>query len=176
MFPILRLGKELIKFRNATAITLDETHVSTHMCWPIDIDIFGELNNGRTLTLYDLGRMTMGKRVGLIKVLKENKWGLTMAGASVRYRRRVRMFQKFTMKTRPIGRDERFLYIHQTMWRKGEATSSILYRSAVTDHNGIVPTQRLAEALGQPDWNPRMPEWVQNWIAAEDTRVWPPET
>ena len=176
MFPFLRLGKEYIKFRNAEKLAIDGTHVSTHICWPIDIDIFGELNNGRTLTLYDLGRMIMGHRVGLIKALKENNWGLTMAGASVRYRRRVRMFHKFTMKSRAIGRDDKFIYIHQTMWRNNEALSSVLYRSATTDKNGIVPTQRVAEALGYPDWNPEMPEWVQNWINAEDTRVWSPET
>ncbi|KAB7614682.1 thioesterase [Amylibacter sp. SFDW26] len=176
MFPFIRLGKELIKFSSARPITLDETHVSTHICWPIDIDFYGELNNGRTLSLYDLGRIAMGQRVGLLKALRTHKWGLTMAGASVRYRRRITTFQKFTMKTRPVGRDERFLYIEQSMWSKGEATSSILYRSAVTDKNGIVPTQRVAEALGHPDWNPEMPEWVQNWIKAEDTRVWPPGT
>ena len=62
------------------------------------------------------------------------------------------------------------------MWRNNEATSSVLYRSAVTDKNGIVPTQRAVEDLGYPDWNPEMPKWVQNWIAAEDTRAWPPET
>ncbi len=176
MFPFMRLGKELIKFRNAPALTLDETHVSTHICWPIDIDFYGELNNGRTLSLYDLGRIAMGQRVGLLKALRTHKWGLTMAGSSVRYRRRITTFQKFTMKTRPVGRDDRFLYIEQSMWRNGEATSSVLYRSAVVDKNGIVPTQRVAEALGYPEWNPVMPEWVQNWITAEGTRVWPPET
>jgi len=176
MFPILRLTKEMIKFRNAPPLTLDDVHVSTHICWPVDIDIFGELNNGRTLTLYDLGRFTMGQRVGLVKALKAHKWGMTMAGASVRYRRRVKMFNKFTMKTRPIGRDARFLYIHQTMWRHDEAASSVLYRAAVTDKNGIVPTQKVVDALGHPDWNPPMPDWVHNWITAEDTRIWPPET
>lgn len=176
MYPIIRLIKEIVKFRNAPKLGIDDVHVSTHICWPVDIDIFGELNNGRTLTLYDLGRLVMGQRVGLAVLLKKKRWGMTMAGASVRYRRRVRVFQKFTMKSRAIGRDDRFIYLHQTMWRKGEATSGILYRVAITDKNGIVPSQKVADALGHPDWNPEMPEWVTNWIAAENTRVWPPES
>ena len=61
------------------------------------------------------------------------------------------------------------------MWCKDEATSAILYRVALTGKNGIVPTQKMTDALGCPDWNPEMPEWVTNWIAAENTRVWPPE-
>lgn len=174
MYPFIRMTKELIKFSRAPKLAIDDVHVSTHICWPVDIDIFGELNNGRVLTLYDLGRLVMGHRMGLLGVIKKNKWGMTMAGASVRYRHRVRMFQKFTMKTSVIGRDDRFLYLHQTMWSKGKATSSILYRTAATDKNGIVPTQQVAEALGYPDWNPDMPEWVLNWITAEDTRIWPP--
>jgi acyl-CoA thioesterase FadM len=170
------MTKELIKFRNAPKLSLDDIHVSNHRCWPVDIDMFGELNNGRTLTLYDLGRLVVGYRMGLLDVIKKNKWGMTMAGASVRYRHRVRMFQKFTMHTRAIGRDDRFLYLQQTMWRRGKATSSVLYRTAVTDKNGIVHTQKVTEALGYPDWNPDMPDWVKNWIKAEDSRSWPPES
>lgn len=176
MYPIIRMTKELIKFRNAPKLNLDDIHISTHRCWPVDIDMFGELNNGRTLTLYDLGRLVMGHRMGFLDVIKKNKWGMTMAGASVRYRHRVRMFQKFTMHTRAIGRDDRFLYLQQTMWRGDKATSSVLYRTAVTDKNGIVHTQKVADALGYSDWNPGMPEWVLNWIKAEDSRFWPPES
>ena len=175
MYPIIRMTKELIKFKGAPKLYIDEIHVSSHICWPVDIDIFGELNNGRTLTLYDLGRLVMGYRMGLLAVNKENKWGMTMAGASVRYRRRVKIFQKFTMQSRTLGRDDRFLYLQQTMWSGDIAVSSVLYRSAVTDKNGIVPTQIVADALGYPDWRPDMPEWVMNWIKAEDSREWPPE-
>jgi len=176
MYPIIRMTKELIKFYGAPKLAIDEVHVSNHICWPVDIDIFGELNHGRILTLYDLGRLAMGSRMGLLGVVKKNKWGMTMAGVSVRYRHRVRMFQKFTMQTRAIGRDDKFLYLQQTMWRGDKATSSTLYRSAVTDKNGLVPTQKVADALGYPDWRPEMPEWVMNWIRAEDSRTWPPES
>lgn len=175
MYPILRLCKEMIKFRNHPKLKISDTHVSSHMCWPVDIDVFGEMNNGRILTVYDLGRLVMGQRMGLIKALKENGWGLTMAGASVRYRQRVRLFQKFTMHSRAVGYDDRFMYLTQTMWSKGHATSSILYRAAVTDKNGIVPTEQILKAMGVTQWNPVLPEWVQNWIDAEGTRTWPPD-
>ena len=50
MYPWFRMAKELWKFRK-TRLGPFETHVSTHRCWPWDIDPFMELNNGRTLTL-----------------------------------------------------------------------------------------------------------------------------
>lgn len=175
MYPFARLSLKLLQARFQPPLTPDDTHVCHVTCMPWDIDIFGELNNGITLSLYDLARLPFGMRVGLLKALRDNGWGLTMAGASVRYRRRVRMFQRVEVRTRVVGLDDRFMYLQQSMWRKGEATSSILYRSAVTDKNGIVPTQKVAKALGAEDWQFEMPDWVKAWIAAEDQRIWPPE-
>ena len=34
-----------------------------------------ELNNGRTLTLYDLGRIPMMLRLGVIRTLRAKGWG-----------------------------------------------------------------------------------------------------
>jgi len=137
--------------------------------------MFRELNNGRTLTLYDLGRLPLARRVGLVKVLRDNRWGLTMAGASVRYRARVRAFQKVEIRSRAITYDARFVYLEQSMWRGATCCSHILYRSAVTDRSGIVSPERVMEALGAPLTPPPMPDWVRHWIEAEATRPWPPE-
>ena len=56
MFPIVRLIKDLLKARRMAPLNLTETHVSSHICWPWDLDFWLELNNGRAMTLYDLGR------------------------------------------------------------------------------------------------------------------------
>lgn len=175
MYPFLRMAKELFIFRNAPALPLTGTHVSHHICWPWDLDIWMELNNGRTLTLYDLGRIPMARRAGLITTLRENGWGLTMAGVSVRYRRRVRVFDRVEMRSRCVGWDARFIYLDQTMWKNGECTSQALYRSAVTDKNGIVAPERVLAAMGENGAAPVLPAWVAAWIAADAERPWPPE-
>jgi acyl-CoA thioesterase FadM len=175
MYPFLRMVYHTLKNTGAAKLPIDGVHVSQHRCWPVDIDPWGELNNGRTLTLYDLGRIQMFRRTGLVGALRRAGWRLTMAGATVRYRRRVTVFQKFEMRTRIIGRGKRFFYIKQSMWAAGEALSSVVYRVAVVGERGIVPTQDVADALGLPDWNPALPDWVQGWISSENTRHWPPE-
>lgn len=176
MYPIIRLAKELFKFRNAPALALSDQHVSHHICWPWDIDLWVELNNGRTLTLYDLGRIPMGKRAGLLDALKRNGWGLTVAGVSVRYRRRIRPFERFEIRSRLAGWDNRFFYIDQSIWKtSGECANQALYRSAVTGPDGIVSPDKVVRAMGfEPD-AAALPEWIQNWITAEATRPWPPE-
>jgi hypothetical protein len=108
MYPYLRLFKEFLKFRRAAPLAPLDTHVSHHLCWPQDIDPWMELNNGRTLTLFDLGRIPMAMRVGLDRVARARGWGLAVAGASVRYRRRVKMFDRIEMRTRLVGWDGRF--------------------------------------------------------------------
>ncbi|MBL4806599.1 MAG: thioesterase family protein [Rhodobacteraceae bacterium] len=175
MYPYLRMAYQLAKHHNDDDLPLNGTHISQHICWPIDIDPWRELNNGRTLTLYDLGRIAYIKRIPLAKVLRENHWGMTMAGAAVRYRRRIRMFDRFEMRTKAIGRDARFIYIQQSMWRNDEAASSGLFRAAVVGKSGIIPTNTVCEKMQIPDWNPTMPDWVLEWIAAEAIRTWPPE-
>lgn len=46
-----------------------------------------ELNNGRTLTLYDLGRVPLGIRTGLAATVQRMGWGMAIAGNSTRYRK-----------------------------------------------------------------------------------------
>ena len=57
MYPFLRTVKELIKYRMATRLPIGGVHVSHHICWPWDLDMWGELNNGRTLSIFALKRL-----------------------------------------------------------------------------------------------------------------------
>jgi len=175
MYPVLRMALQLARHRNDAPITITDTHVSRHLCLPWDIDPWMELNNGRTLTLYDLGRVPMSRKNGLFKALQNNGWGLAVAGASVRYRKRIRMFDRITMRSRGVTWDDRFLYAEQSMWlSNGDCASHALIRSAVTDSKGIVAPARVAEAMGIAGPPPQVPDWIALWIVAEAQRPWPP--
>lgn len=175
MYPLIRMVYQIHRHRKDPPLPLTGTHVSQHYCLPWDIDLWRELNNGRTLTLYDLGRIPLAMRVGLVSVLRRKRWGLTMAGASVRYRRRVRMFERIEMRSRAICWDEKFLYLEQSMWKTdGACAGHVLYRSAVTGKGGIVPTAQVIGELGRDAASPPMPDWVAAWIEADNRRPWPP--
>ena len=176
MFPFFRFFLAMIRQLGKPRLGPDETFTTYHWIMPWDIDVFGELNNGRTLTIFDLNRLPFGLRTGLVDVIRKKGWAMTMAGVSVRFRKRIKMFNRVRITCRVVGRDERFFYMNQTMWLGDEPAHNALYRGVVySKKDGIVPTQEIGEALEQPDWAPDMPQWVQNWIDAEATRAWPPE-
>ncbi|WP_306151419.1 acyl-CoA thioesterase [Roseovarius sp. MMSF_3281] len=175
MYPVIRLIWQMFKHRKDAPLGVTDTHVSRHMCLPWDIDLWMELNNGRTLTLFDMGRIPLAQRVGLIAALKRRKWGLTVAGVSVRYRRRIRMFETVEMQSRAVWWDDRFVYIEQSMWKaSGECANHILLRTAVTGKSGIVPPNEVMAEVGQNLTRPDAPEWVNAWIDADTKRPWPP--
>lgn len=174
MYPVARMAFQLWRHRADPSLGLFETHESRHLCWPWDLDVWGELNNGRTLTLYDLGRIPWFRRIGLDPALRREGWQVAVAGASVRWRRRVRAFDRLAMRTRALGWDARFVYIEQSLWRGGECASHVLIRSAASDKGGIVPPARLLAAIGHHEPSPPLPAWVQAWIAADGERPWPP--
>ncbi|WP_449042030.1 acyl-CoA thioesterase [Paracoccus sp. (in: a-proteobacteria)] len=178
MYPILRFIYEIRSARRATPLGPLDAHVSTHRISPLDIDPWRELNNGRTLTLYDLGRIPMAVRLGIIDTLKRNGWGFTVAGNTVRYRRRIRVFQRITQVSRVLGWDSRFVYMEQSMWSGGDCANHMLLRVAIVGgaaRKGMIPPEVFMEALGHHGPSPELPAWVAAWIEADALRPWPPE-
>ncbi|MEO1329871.1 MAG: acyl-CoA thioesterase [Pseudomonadota bacterium] len=176
MYPFVRLAWILAAARRKPPLRPDQASVLTLTAWPWDCDVYAEVNNGRQLTLFDLGRFDYGARVGLIPVLKKNGWGLVVGGSSIQYRRRLRPFQRFKLVTRFVCRDEKWFYAAQTTYRGETPCSQAVLRTAVVaGSRGTVPTDAVAEALGAPEWRPETPDWIAAWIEADRQRPWPPE-
>ncbi len=175
MYPYIRLAQTLWRARRAPRLAILQPHVSQHRIWPWDLDPWRELNNGRMLTLFDLGRIPMSVRMGFGSVARQNGWRITVAGNSTRYRRRVTVFTKLTQHCRVVGWDDRFTYVEQSFWRGDDCTAQMLLRSAFTSKAGIVPPARVLAALGQDQTSPALPDWVAAWIAADARRPWPPQ-
>ena len=101
--------------------------------------MWGELNNGRTLSLFDLGRYGLSLRAGLFSGYFKHKIHMTVAGVSIRYRHRITTFQRLEMRTRIIFHDERFLYFEQVLLLKdGRCAVQGLMRIAVVENRKLV--------------------------------------
>jgi acyl-CoA thioesterase FadM len=164
MYPYFRTLRWVVFSGSRPKITNPQNSTFiTSRVWLSDIDVYPELNNGRHLTIMDIGRYNHGVKMGLFKVLRENKWGLMVAGNFTRYRRRIKFLQKFTLETRIVGYDERWFYFYQETKRNGNIHSSALIRTAVTSKNGLVPSKSVSEKM-KLEYQPNVPEWVTKWI------------
>ena len=111
MYPYIRTAKSFLVDSFRSKISFSDTHISYLICWPWDIDMWGELNNGRVLSLFDLGRHGFSLRAGLFSGYFKYKLYMNVAGVSIRYRHRIISFRRLEMRTRIIFYDERFLYV-----------------------------------------------------------------
>lgn len=174
MYPFLRMAKEFARIRRLGPIDPFETHITHLRCWPWDLDPWMELNNGRTLTLLDLGRVPFFARSGIARAIHAQGWRFTVAGSSVRYRKRITNFARLTLATRLAGWDAKFFYVDQAIWLGGQAATAGLFRMAVTDGSGLVRMDRVAPAVFGDRPAPPLPDWIAAWAAADDSRPWPP--
>lgn len=176
MYPLTRLISTLVRASRAPKSSLKDVCETQFITRPWDLDLFMEMNNGRVLTLYDLGRFEVAIRSGLASQLKKQGWSMVVAGSSIRYRRRVRLFDKVTIRTQIVALHDRWVYLLQSMWVKGEPTSSVLLRTGVTKNGKTIPVDEVLEALGFDSEQAETPTgWVHEWIESEKHRPWPPE-
>lgn len=176
MYPYLRLGLILATTKVEPDLPFDAPTTLRLTCSPFDVDIFGEMNNGRHLTLFDLGRLHHAKKVGFLRILPRKKWGLVVGGSSVQYRRRIYPFQRFTLHTRLVGFDDKWIYFQQsTLIGETVCSSAVVRTAVVAGPRGTVPTADVVEAVGGlRGLDGATPDWVRAWAEADRMRPWPP--
>lgn len=79
--------------------------------WPTDLDVFLHMNNGRYLTIMDLGRTDLIVRSGLWRAMRAHGWTPIASTILVRFRREMRLFDKFRLQTRLVAWSEESVVI-----------------------------------------------------------------
>jgi acyl-CoA thioesterase FadM len=116
---------------------------------PNDLDTNLHMNNGRYLTLMDLGRVDMMIRSGVIGAILREKWMPVIAGVSMIYRRSLSPFERFSLETRIIGWDERWAYIEQTfVTGKGELAARGYVKAAFLKDGARLPIETVVAHAG----------------------------
>lgn len=130
---------------------------------PADIDINLHMNNARYLAMMDLGRWDFILRSGLWRHVLRDRLQPVIGGAVVRFRRPLRPFHPFVLKTRQVTWDDRWLYLEQTIESDGLLICSAQVRAAFLHEGVAVPPARVAGLAGAGRTPPLPPAWVQTW-------------
>ncbi|MDB5104731.1 MAG: thioesterase [Fibrobacteres bacterium] len=149
---------------------LDESVVRFRV-WPNDLDTNMHMNNGRYLTLMDLGRLDLLLRNGAVPFVLRNKWYPVLAGSLIRFRRPLNLFQKFEIRTRIVTWDSKWVYLEQFILRKGDVALQAYLKGVFVGPKGSVPITRLLELMGVKDAPPPMPPALGAWVEAEEKMI-----
>lgn len=142
---------------------------------PTDLDLNGHMNNGRYLTIMDIGRMDFVLRVKLAGYVIKNGYIPVLSSAKMRYRIPLMPFEEYELQTRILCWDDKWVFMEQRFIiadgpKAGVAAAIGLIKGSFYDKNTktTVPTGDIIKAIGHSEDSPAMPDYIQKWQEAED--------
>ena len=163
-------------FRSKIKSPLEATR-RTFCVLPTDLDLNGHMNNGRYLTLMDIGRMDYAIRVGLAAYMFKNKFYPLTMGVTIRYRLPLMPFQKFEIVTRTICWGQKTIYMDQQFVIKGGSRDGVVAAVALikimysdVKSKRTILCADILKALGMSDvQSPEIPAYIEKWTDTEDS-------
>ena len=162
-----RLIKVLLGTLWRTPLKLLDESVVEFRVWPNDLDLNLHMNNGRYLTLMDLGRFDLIFRMGMLRHMFRQRWQPVAASATIRFRHSLKPFRKFQIRTRLVCWDEQWIFFEQRFESEGRLVAQGLIRALLRVGAGNVSTAKILEVMGQKVASPPIPEFVALWRDSE---------
>jgi acyl-CoA thioesterase FadM len=127
---------------------------------PTDCDLNVHLNAGRFVSFMDVARIELIGRARLLAPLIRRGWRPVMGGCTVLYRRSIQPFERFTIRSRCAGWDEKWFYIeHVVENANGEFAARGLMRTLIRGREGNIEPTRVLALIGEEHTpSPPLPE------------------
>lgn len=142
---------------------------------PNDLDLNMHMNNGRYLTIMDIGRTDFVIRTGIFKKVIRAGQIPVLASATIRYRVQLELWRSYELQTRIVCWDDKWAYMeHRFIILKGKKAGEVaaiaIVKGAFYDRKkkATVPTDKLIRAIGFDGPSPAIPDHIQKWIDSEN--------
>jgi acyl-CoA thioesterase FadM len=134
---------------------------------PTDIDILRHMNNGRYLSLFDLGRWDLLVRTGIWDAMNSHGWYAVVSSETITFRKSLQLWQRFDIESRMLGHDDRAVYMEHRAVVDGEVYARAIVRARLLKKSGgTLSHDELFAAVGRPGGVPDVEPWVHEWAAA----------
>ncbi|MFT3730304.1 MAG: thioesterase family protein [Hyphomicrobium sp.] len=160
--------------RGALALPTDVSRLAFRV-WPHDLDLSVHMNNGRYLTLMDLGRLDVMVRSGLWREVFRHHWTPIASAITVRFQRELRLLQRFRLETRLLCWDETLVVMEQIFVldggpRDGQAAARALFKGGLYDRKEkkFVEIARLMSLIGVSEISPPATPEVEAFLHTDD--------
>ena len=169
---ILRMIKVLVAALFGRRLGVLDSSILTFRVWPNDLDINLHMNNGRYLTIMDLGRADLMIRCGFGKVILRQRWMPVLGAVTIQYRRSLSPFQGFRLRTRILCWDEKWVFLeHRVESLDGQVAAVAIAKGLLRSPAGLVTPAAMLRALGLNLPSPPIPLSVSAWVSASEKHV-----
>ena len=114
---------------------------------PNDIDINLHMNNGRYLTICDLTRVDMFIRTGLAKTMIKEKWIPVISEHTMKYKKALKVFKKYTVKMEITGWDEKSFKMLHTFIADGRVVAEGTSCGVILSKSGVIPPEEVMKKV-----------------------------
>jgi len=128
--------------------------------WPTDADL-SLMNHAGYLTVMEQGRVDLMVRTGFLRFLLRRHWSAVLASITVQFRRPLRRFQRFRLRTRLVCWDEQWIYLEHRIDRGNEFVASGLAKNVILGPQGRLRPADVLTAFGRSVAAPPVPHMVQ---------------
>ena len=149
-----RIFTVLLSLRRRPRLHPLEASVLEFRVFPNDLDINFHMNNGRYLTLMDLGRLDLVARTGLGKEALRKLWRPIVGSAFINFRKELNPLQKFRLESRILGWEGRWFYIQQRFYKGEVLCAEGVVKALMADKNGPMEAQQILEVIGYDEPSP----------------------
>jgi acyl-CoA thioesterase FadM len=166
---IVRLIRIVIAALMGQRLGLLDTSEVRLRVWPNDLDFNLHMNNGRYFTVMDLGRIDLMIRIGVAREMWRRKWTPVVGSETIRFKRALKPFQSYRLKTRVVCWDERWVFLEQRFeTMEGELAALGIVKAVLTAERRTMRPKEALKLLGMLRRSPAMPPAVKAWALAEE--------
>lgn len=135
---------------------------------PTDCDLNFHMNNGRYLTVMDIGRLELIMRLGMLRMILKGKLNPVVAGANIAFFKSLNPFEKYKLNTQIVYWDDKWFYIQQQFCKKNEqvAASAIVKVTFLRNGKRMQPDEILEDA-GHVMKPPVAPEFLTAFLQGD---------
>ncbi len=161
---LLRLFVLLLAVKRRSHVSVLGPCVTPFRVWINDLDVLRHMNNGRYFSILDLARVDLMARSGLWTKLKVLGWYPVVVDERMIFRRSLKLFDRYDVRTTVAGWDDKHILIEQVFLR-GDIEVAIGFVKArfLKRTGGSVTTQTLLQLAGINDRSPMSDQQINRW-------------
>ena len=154
-----------LKGRLARAGAFDETEITMRVL-PVDLDLLMHVNNGVYFSFMDFGRWDMIFRNGSYDLAQKMGWYSVVAGETIKFKKSLKLWDRFQLKTQIVGHDEKYFFIEQKFNLKGQEMARGLVKVRFLKRaGGTVAVDEVLKGLNLQEKH--VPELSHDWAQLE---------